>query len=87
MLKYILISLLLLNLSFCEDLPEGTLEMIEDIYNFADKIYFKEGDISKIITNKSKFTKNHEGIVVRSNDINKDNWSFKVKSREYQLRG
>ena len=62
-------------------------ESIEDIYNFADKIYFKEGDISKIITNKSKFTKNHEGIVVRSNDINKDNWSFKVKSREYQLRG
>ena len=62
-------------------------ESIEDIYNFADKIYFKEGDISKIITNKSKFTKNHEGIVVRSNDINKDSWSFKVKSREYQLRG
>ena len=62
-------------------------ESIEDIYNFADKIYFKEGDISKIITNKSKFTKNHEGIVVRSNDINKNNWSFKVKSREYQLRG
>ena len=62
-------------------------ESIEDIYNFADKIYFKEGDISKIITRKSKFTKNHEGIVVRSNDINKDNWSFKVKSREYQLRG
>ena len=60
---------------------------IEDIYNFADKIYFKEGDISKILTNKSKFAKNHEGIVVRSNDINKDNWSFKVKSREYQLRG
>ena len=60
---------------------------IEDIYNFADRLYFKEGDISKIITNKSKFTKNHEGIVVRSNDINKDNWSFKVKSREYQLRG
>ena len=62
-------------------------ESIEDIYNFADRLYFKEGDISKIITNKSKFTKNHEGIVVRSNDINKDNWSFKVKSREYQLRG
>lgn len=62
-------------------------KFIEDIYNFADKIYFKEGDISKIITRKSKFTKNHEGIVVRSNDINKDNWSFKVKSREYQLRG
>ena len=60
---------------------------VEDIYNFADKIYFKEGDISKIITNKSKFTKNHEGIVVRSNDLNKDNWSFKVKSREYQLKG
>ena len=60
---------------------------IEDIYNFADRLYFKEGDISKIITNKSKFTKNHEGIVVRSNDINKNNWSFKVKSREYQLRG
>ena len=62
-------------------------ESIEDIYNFADRLYFKEGDISKIITNKSKFTKNHEGIVVRSNDINKNNWSFKVKSREYQLRG
>ena len=62
-------------------------ESIEDIYNFVDRLYFKEGDISKIITNKSKFTKNHEGIVVRSNDINKDNWSFKVKSREYQLRG
>ena len=62
-------------------------ESIEDIYNFTDRLYFKEGDISKIITNKSKFTKNHEGIVVRSNDINKDNWSFKVKSREYQLRG
>ena len=56
-------------------------------YNFSDRLYFKEGDMSKIITNKSKFTKNHEGIVVRSNDINKDNWSFKVKSREYQLRG
>ena len=62
-------------------------ESIEDIYNFADRLYFKEGDISKIITNKSKFTKNHEGIVVRSNDINKNNWSFKVKSRGYQLRG
>ena len=62
-------------------------ESIEDIYNFADKIYFKEGDISKIFTKRSVFTKNHEGIVVRSNDINKDSWSFKVKSREYQLRG
>ena len=39
MLKYILISLLLLNLSFCEDLPEGTLEMIEDIYNFGKCAY------------------------------------------------
>ena len=62
-------------------------ESIEDIYNFSDRLYFKEGDVSKIITNKSKFTKNHEGIVVRSSDINKDSWSFKVKSREYQLRG
>ena len=57
-----------------------------ELLKILDFSKFKR-DISKIITRKSKFTKNHEGIVVRSNDINKDNWSFKVKSREYQLRG
>lgn len=62
-------------------------ETIDDIYNFADRLYFKEGDISKIFTKRSRFTKNHEGIVVRSSDINNEGWSFKVKSREYQLRG
>lgn len=62
-------------------------ESIDDIYNFADRLYFKEGDISNIFTKRSRFTKNHEGIVVRSSDINNEGWSFKVKSREYQLRG
>ena len=62
-------------------------ETIDDIYNFADRLYFKEGDISNIFTKRSRFTKNHEGIVVRSSDINNEGWSFKVKSREYQLRG
>ena len=61
-------------------------ESIDDIYNFADRLYFKEGNISNIFTKRSRFTKNHEGIVVRSSDINNE-WSFKVKSREYQLRG
>ena len=39
MLKYIFLSLLLLNLSFCEALPEETMEMIEDIYNFGKCAY------------------------------------------------
>ena len=49
MLKYIFISLLLINVSLCEELPEETVEMLEDIYNFGKCVYeSKETFISNI---------------------------------------
>lgn len=49
MLKYIFISLLLINVSLCEELPEETVGMLEDIYNFGKCVYeSKETFISNI---------------------------------------
>ena len=57
---------------------------IEEIQKYSDALYFEPGNNEiQVFTEKNK--NNHEGIVVRSIDLNKNNWSFKVKSREYCL--
>lgn len=59
----------------------------DDLYKFTDHLYFTEGTANVLVeAQKSKNSKNHEGIVVRSIDLNKNPWSFKVKSREYQCK-
>ena len=59
---------------------------IEEIQKYSDTLYFEPGNNEiQVFTEKNKNRKNHEGIVVRSIDLNKNNWSFKVKSREYCL--
>ena len=59
---------------------------IEEIQKYSDTLYFEPGNNEiQVFTEKNKNRKNHEGIVVRSIDLNKNDWSFKVKSREYCL--
>lgn len=61
---------------------------IKDIEDFSDKLYFRPGnDQVEVLRRKLKNARNHEGIVVRSFDYSKEPWSFKVKSKEYQLTG
>lgn len=68
-----------------EDKQLSDFKSIDELFQYVEKLYFSEGDVYKI---KHTRTKNavgvwhHEGIVVRNLD---QTWSFKVKSKEYQL--
>lgn len=59
----------------------------EELAKYVETLGFIPGDNVYNIVNpkKNKLARHHEGIVVTSYDRNHSNWSFKVKSQEYQL--
>lgn len=68
----------------------GTIwNSVEEMQEYTEHLWFKPGEDIQVFEDKKSDMKGnysrHEGIVVCS--INKGNWSFKVKSQEYQIDG
>ena len=70
-----------------EGVKLNDFKSIKDLYNFTESLGFvpSENVYNVVDPKKNKNARHHEGIVVASSDRNAKNWSFKVKSQEYQL--